>query len=274
MERELGRSVPLTMGCRHSRAEDLGPFTVTEARFAPNVVLPPHIHDRTTFGVMLEGSFDLTFAGASYDCSSSAIFTEPVGEKHGNRVGRGGARVLVLQPDHCQEEQFRPCRHLFDQITHAKHDGIKALALRMVYELRGSDSTRKLALQGLGFEMLSIAARATTSQPSPPPAWLLQAKDQLQSTFLENVDLEDVAAAAEIHPTHLARAFRTHFRQSIGSFVRRLRLDWAGSRLASTDDPIAQIALAAGFADQSHFTRAFKRHTGFTPGRFRSVVRE
>lgn len=274
MEREFDKSVPLTMGCQHSRAVDVGPFKVTEARFAPNVVLPPHVHDRTTFGVMLEGSFDLTFAGASYDCSSSIVFTEPLGEKHGNLVGTGGARVLVLQPDHRQEEQFRPCRHLFDEITHAKHGGIKALALRMVYELRASDSTRKLALQGLGFEMLSVAARATTSRRSPPPAWLLQARDHVRSTFLENVDLDEVAAAADIHPTHLARAFRQHYHQSIGSFVRNLRLDWASSRLASTDDTIAQIALDAGFADQSHFTRAFRGHTGFTPGRYRKVVRD
>ncbi len=274
MPRDLDKSVPLTMGSQLSRVVDVGPFKVTEARFAPNVVLPPHVHDRTTFAVMLDGSFDLCFAGASYDCSSSIVFTEPLGEKHGNRIGTGGARVLVLQPDHRQVEQFRPCRHLFDQITHVKHAGIKALALRMVYELRASDSTRRLALQGLGFEMLSIAARSTTSWRSPPPAWLLRAMEHVRSTFLDDLDLDHVAAAADVHPAHLARAFRKHYRQSIGSFVRNLRLDWAASRLASTEDAIAEIALDAGFADQSHFTRAFKSRTGFTPGRFRKVVRD
>jgi AraC family transcriptional regulator len=57
----------------------------------------------------------------------------------------------------------------------------------------------------------------------------------------------------------------------IGAYVRRLRLDWAASRLKMADEPIARIGLEAGFADQSHFTRAFKRYTGLTPAEYRSA---
>jgi AraC family transcriptional regulator len=72
-----------------------------------------------------------------------------------------------------------------------------------------------------------------------------------------------------VHPAHLSRAFRTYFKVSVGSYVRRLRLDWAREELARSTTSLATVALAAGFADQSHFTRAFKRHTGLTPQRFR-----
>jgi AraC family transcriptional regulator len=60
---------------------------------------------------------------------------------------------------------------------------------------------------------------------------------------------------------------------SVGEYVRRERLDWAVAQLTTTDTPVATVAAEAGFADQSHFTRAFKRHTGLTPGRYRRVVR-
>jgi AraC-like DNA-binding protein len=49
-------------------------------------------------------------------------------------------------------------------------------------------------------------------------------------------------------------------------------LEWATTRLGETDEPIAQIALDAGFADQSHLTRAFKQHTGLTPAEYRRAL--
>ncbi len=72
-----------------------------------------------------------------------------------------------------------------------------------------------------------------------------------------------------VHPDHLARAFRLRFGAPIGSYLRRLRLDWAAMRLETGDEGISAVALRAGFADQSHFTRTFKRHTGLTPQAYR-----
>ncbi|HET6312368.1 MAG TPA: helix-turn-helix transcriptional regulator, partial [Chloroflexia bacterium] len=70
-------------------------------------------------------------------------------------------------------------------------------------------------------------------------------------------------------PVHLARAFRLHFGETPGQYVRRLRLDWSATQLATTDLSITELASMAGFADQSHFTRVFKSHTGFTPAQYR-----
>jgi transcriptional regulator GlxA family with amidase domain len=53
-----------------------------------------------------------------------------------------------------------------------------------------------------------------------------------------------------------------------------LRLTWAAGRLTDSDDGIAQIALDAGFYDQSHFTRTFKRHFGLTPLAYRRAARQ
>ena len=65
------------------------------------------------------------------------------------------------------------------------------------------------------------------------------------------------------------RAFRERYRMTVASYIRHLRLDWAARRITSTDMPLSEIASDAGFSDQSHFTREFKRHIGDTPGEYR-----
>ena len=77
-----------------------------------------------------------------------------------------------------------------------------------------------------------------------------------------------------MHPGHLARVFRVKYGTSVGAYVRGLRLTWAAERLADSDDAIARIAYEAGFFDQSHFTRMFRRHFGFTPHAYRCAARQ
>ena len=81
--------------------------------------------------------------------------------------------------------------------------------------------------------------------------------------------LAEVAEVAGVHPMHLARLFRERYGYSMGEFVRRRRIAWACGQLTSSDRTISAIALDAGFADQAHFTRTFRRVTGCTPSWYR-----
>jgi AraC family transcriptional regulator len=74
-----------------------------------------------------------------------------------------------------------------------------------------------------------------------------------------------------VHPTHLARVFRQFERRTVGDFIREARIRYARQRMLESKAPLVEIALAAGFADQTHFTRSFKRLTGMTPTEFRRI---
>jgi AraC family transcriptional regulator len=76
-----------------------------------------------------------------------------------------------------------------------------------------------------------------------------------------------------VHAAHLARVFRKFKGCTIGDYVRGLRVQHACRRISGSDDSLADIALAAGFSDQSHLSRTFKQHTGMLPSQFRNLLR-
>ena len=266
-------NVPITLGSPSFHDLDLGPATVTDAWFPARTVLPRHMHERASVVVMMEGSFDLELASATRHCGPTAVFSEPAGSAHTNRMGTAGAHVVVVQPDPREDDLFRPFAAVLEQPTHRYHGGLAARASQLARELRAADDLGALAAEGIVMEMLIALTRLGPTTRRRPPAWLGRAQELLHARFGETVRLADVAREVAVHPAHLARAFRDHLGISVGGYVRRLRLDWSAGELERSDTSLAGIAPAAGFADQSHFTRVFRRYIGFTPSVYRRTKR-
>lgn len=105
------------------------------------------------------------------------------------------------------------------------------------------------------------------------PAWLIRARQIVDDRYHEVMNLETVAREVGVSPARLARAFRACFRLPLGAYQQRRRVERAALSLATTDIPLARLAVEAGFCDQAHFTRHFRRHMGQTPGSFRRARR-
>lgn len=266
-------SVPVTMGSPVFRSLALDGFDVVEAWFAPGDELASHTHDRACVAVMLAGSFDLRIEGRCHHCPATAVFIEPAGENHANYIGAAGARVVVVQPDPAKAEFLRPFAGLLHRTSHRYHAGIAERAARLAGELEGADDLAPLAAEGIVLEMLVSLARVGDGEVRQAPAWLLRAQELLHARFAEPLRTAEIAREVAVHPAHLARVFRRCFLVPMGAYVRRLRLEWVARELVGSDVALAELALAAGFADQSHFTRAFKRYSGLTPSAYRRTRR-
>ena len=265
------RTIPVTSGSPRHRTFETRGFEVVDAWFPPHLRLAPHVHERASFAVMLEGSFDVIFSTRTHGCAAGTVATEPIAERHGNRVDGAGAHVLVVQPDPARDD-LRACAPLLDGIHRFRHDGIARTAWRVCEEIRRSDAVTPLAVEGLVLEMLSTAARlGEADRTGRAPAWLARVREIVHDRYLDHLRTADIAREVGVHPVHVARVFRAHHRTTLGSYVRALRLEWACRQLRETPEPISSLAVAAGFADQSHFTRAFRRHTGHTPARYRRM---
>jgi AraC family transcriptional regulator len=153
------------------------------------------------------------------------------------------------------------------------HGGsIATLAMQLFSEFENAtDAT--LSIETLTMEILaSLSGVTSTRLNAVQPRWLTNTRSLLDAHFRDPITLCRVAREVGVHPVHFATTFRRFYGCSVGEYVRRRRLEFARERLAEPEHTLAQIALDAGFADQSHLTRAFKRFTGKTPSQYRTFL--
>lgn len=85
--------------------------------------------------------------------------------------------------------------------------------------------------------------------------------------------ITEAAARVNLSPSYFSRAFKASLGLPFSAFVTRYRITCAKQMLVMTEDPLAEIALACGFADQPHLTRLFRLTVGLPPGAWRRQQR-
>jgi transcriptional regulator GlxA family with amidase domain len=93
--------------------------------------------------------------------------------------------------------------------------------------------------------------------------------DFLRDHYHETITNGQLARLAGLSVRAFERRFHGTFHLSPQAYLRKLRLRKAGQALVFTQQSIVEVALSCGFADQSHFTREFHRHSGCTPRDYR-----
>jgi AraC-like DNA-binding protein len=116
----------------------------------------------------------------------------------------------------------------------------------------------------------------TLRQPAPPPARgglpssvMRRVCEHIEAHLSESVDLAGLAAVAGLSVFHFAREFKQSAGVAPHYYLIGRRVERARKMLTRTDRPLSEIALVAGFADQSHLARHFRRIIGMTPGECR-----
>lgn len=241
-------------------------FSATETFYRPGEDLPPHAHERAFFCLTLSGAY--TERTGRFRETVYAPFTavfHPAGEVHVTRMTSAGGRIFNVEIDprllsFAERDAGTPAQDL--------HGGELVWLLARLRRAASADPDGACETEALGFELLGAASR----RPRPTraaPAWLSRLVERLRDEPAARHSVVQLAAEAGVHPVHLARVFRQQRGETISSFVLRLRVQHAARLMARREPGLAGVATFAGFADQSHMTRAFRRLTGTTPSAFR-----
>ena len=259
-------------GVEFARCEFRGPL-------APTV-----LDHRWVFSVCDAGLAHATWRGETHVISDGAFFTRRPGElaavrrrespltRHriifvepervsavlGERANGGHVNPPpVLQPGH-------PVAFAFEALFTAATGGAPAIE------------------QETSFASFIEALASSPSPPPPEPPRLAPrvtlareqraravelARRHLEDHYSEDVPLEQLASVAGVSKYHLIRLFRAELELPPHAYLLAIRVDRARS-LILTGLPLIEVASRTGFADQSHFTRHFKRLVGIAPGAY------
>jgi AraC family transcriptional regulator len=253
-----------------SQKRDLRDFRLTETAYRPESRVPVHAHEHPYFCFVLAGSFEESSRGRIHEHALQDLIFHPASEVHADRFHRSGGRCFNLEMSAPFVERLRDEETLLSEPAKFRNGPASWLGMRLHKEFHRTDSAAPLAMEGLALELVSEFLRRAAAPQSNSPQWLVRVRDLLHARFSEPLTLSEIAQSVDIHPAYLARGFRRHLHTTVGSYVRKLRIEFASRQLTDGAIPLSEIAVAAGFADQSHFTRAFRNMTGLTPARYRS----
>lgn len=256
---------------RHSRAP--GAIDRVEAWFS-GAAYSPHRHDSYAIGITMTGVQQFDYRGATRNSRAGEIVILHPDEVHDGRAGdaRGFRyRTAYLAPADLQQV-------LGGRALPFIEGGVSAdpRLRRAVMALLG-DLERPLAglEQQDALHDVATALEAASGAGRPAPvanrAAAMRARDFIEAHTHRAFGLAELERATGHDRWQLSRDFRTMFGTSPYRYLILRRLDRArGAMIAG--EPLAETALAAGFADQSHFTRMFKRAYGLTPDAWRRAV--
>lgn len=248
-------------------------FFLSERRYSSYMESPIHAHVKNYLIITLGGFYFSTFGTRTEEFKPWTVTYHQAGTLHSSRYGCRGARVLYVElpTDRLKEFWGTAASHL---AHFSLRGGVLEWTARQLYgEFTSADFFSPMVMDGIVMQLLAHLVRGRNGTPQRLPTWLGHADETIRSRFTEPLALSDIAQMVNVHPVHLAREYRRYYNCTIGEQIRRLRIEYACDRLSSTDLALSDIALAAGFFDQSHFAASFKQQLGTSPSTYRKAVK-
>ena len=255
------------------RWRKVGGLLLAEVAYEPGQHIHRHVHPHARFVLVLQGAITEIRGAESQTYGPSTLLFRSAAEPHSYVVSRAGAICLIVDVDDGWYARARQHAPVLAQSAGFRSGFVVHLAHRLYGEFRLRDEVSRLAIESIALGVLAEASRRVArAGERRMPQWLKRARALVERHFAEPLPLAAVAGQVGVHPVHLARTFRRCYDTTFASYVRHLRVEFARRELAGSAASLSDIAIAAGFCDQSHFTRLFKRHTGLTPAEYRLVL--
>lgn len=235
------------------------------AATTPPEEVAEHSHDDAHFVLATRGRYVTTAHGDEGE--GPVLVFNPPGVIHRDRFeGLDGWFMAVS----VEAEAWR-------DLTSQSGSAVDALRLRSPRAVGAALRLTRAALSrdveriDLETHALSLTAEAmipARRESQKRPAWLDTAESFLADSFDQPIGIADIARAAGVHRVHLARGYQRWIGAAPGDRLRVRRLERAADLLMHGRTGIGEVALLAGFCDQSHLNRQFRAAYGVTPGEF------
>lgn len=264
--------------CRAEKLDNLLLFQAHYHKFQ----FTRHSHEDFALGLMYQGVQQFSYRGKARYAQAGTLIAVNPGEMHDGMSGDDNDfcyRILYIPWDLMQKIGKGMVaggrNHYFHQPV--IEDNELARELSTLFELLDHDHTELLELQTFFYRMMAkLLSRYGTEEQlykaaSALPTPVIKACGFIESQAHQNLSLDDIAAVAGLSRYHFLRLFSDAMNISPYSFLLHCRLKSTQQEIARGAS-LADAALNAGFADQSHMTRRFKAAFGITPRQYQKAL--
>ncbi len=252
------------------KSVNLGGLIFSKSCYRNTSSLPLHYHKNPYFCYVLNGNYSEHFSRNDLTCSKGDFIFHPQHTEHHNNFPDKSATCFNLEFSESWINKFVESKLNISCIVKTNDYRMQSSVLKIYKEINNFDNLSSLMIEGLMLETIAGFSR-NNAVNSLVPCYLKKIAEYLNEEYHSNPSLSHLASIAEVSPGHLVREFRKVFKITIGDYLRQVRVKQSSFMLRYTDKSLSDIALDAGFSDQSHFSRVFKNIMGLTPLEYRSA---
>lgn len=235
----------------------------------------PHRHDTYAIGITLSGIQSFRFRGEQWHCLPGQCHILHPDELHDGGAGTEegfGYRIVYIDPSLVQEAlRGQPLPFVAHPVLDAARlpEGCASEIWDVDAEI---DDVGRIELVVAVATLLADAASGSVQKSGLLALGsLMRVRDLIAARPMERHSMDELEGLAGLDRWTLARQFRAAFGTSPTRFRTLRRLDHV-RRLLKDGTPLAEAAIEAGFADQSHMSRQFKLAYGLTPARWAAAL--
>jgi AraC-like DNA-binding protein len=267
---------------RLTRIPRLNNLEVLHARYTAQT-FTRHTHEEYAIGVIERGALGFYYRHVNWVASAGAISLCIPGEIHTGQAAADEGwmyRMFYLDPQLmcgiASEIASAPSDVPFFRSGVVDDPELAASLLQLHIRIEQQDAL-VMEIEAHFIETLSrfiiryadksLRPRVLTEEPDA----VASIKGYLQDRYAEDISLDDLSQLTHFSRFHLLRVFRQQMGVPPHTYLRQVRLRRA-KQMLTQGTPIAEVAAATGFADQSHLTKWFKRLWGFTPREYSNSI--
>ena len=249
-----------------------GGVILTELHYHGPTQAPLHRHKLAFFRLLLGGGCTELRGPERIEYSPLTVLFHPAGVEHQDDIGPGGAHFFTIELR--DTLMGRLGQHRLSSMVDRYGGDLLWLSIQLYREYTGLPRPfARFAMEGFALELLAAAARCDKAGGrSAGPRWFQRVLSRLHDELSLDITLNTLATSAGVHPVHLSRVFQKFTGRTFGQYLQRLRVKFACQKLYEPAAELSDVAAAAGFSDQSHFTHVFREVSGMTPGVFRNLL--
>lgn len=254
------------------RKISLDGLTITETDYVHEYV-DWHYHELPYFTYLLHGQLVEASRRNRFQCVGGDVLFHNWHDAHYNRKPGGVARGFHVEIDAVWLQQYEIS---LDNMSGSHLLKDPELVIRMGRLYRESfqhQSDLQMALDEALISVLQGMNDTEMRSSQYKPAWVNKVEAVIRDRYASSLTLHMLAREGGIHPVHLCRDFNRYFGCTTTAYIRTLRVEHSLALLHHEDLSLASIAYHCGFADQSHFIRAFRAQLGCSPGQYRKLCK-